>query len=239
MAMLKMIFAIALSCSSVLFAQNVTNTGKATASGTCAVSHSGNNDTIIIRNCGIGKDQGGKIIQLLNAVLAKKDIAEINAKLDELIVIAAKPVGQILNCVGSNCLQNGTQNNFDNRTYGVPKPLPTVINLRTEQLPQDTKEAMLPGVTARFMVSSNFANPMFAIWCDHPCLPVRLCFSSGPGMCSYSGRNFPFYPTNSQSIWVTQYGEQNMLISGEYEEVTFRSRDDQPVDVIKVEAYSQ
>ena len=73
--------------------QTTTN-GKATASGACGVSsHSGNNDTISIyvKNCGIGKEQGAKIIELLNKVLANnKDLAAMNAKLDELLVVASK-----------------------------------------------------------------------------------------------------------------------------------------------------
>ncbi len=55
---------------SPLGAQNATTTGKATATGECAVSHSGNNDVITIENCGIGKEQADKIVEMLKAVLA-------------------------------------------------------------------------------------------------------------------------------------------------------------------------
>jgi hypothetical protein len=69
--------------------QTTTN-GKATASGTCAVSHSGNDDTIIIKNCGIGIEQGNKIIEILKAVLANQDLTTVNAKLDELLKVASR-----------------------------------------------------------------------------------------------------------------------------------------------------
>jgi len=99
-----------------------TKTGPATASGGCAVSHSGNNDTIIISNCGIGKEQADKIIAMLRAVLADRDLSHVNAKLDDLLVLASKP-SRTQTCVGSNCFQgtnNGTVNQNLNQ-YGAPK----------------------------------------------------------------------------------------------------------------------
>ncbi|MGF7178743.1 hypothetical protein [Tunturiibacter psychrotolerans] len=68
-----------------------TTTGRATSSGTCGVtSHSGNNDTInvFIKNCGVGKEQGDKIIALLQEVLAGHDLDTVNSKLDQLLKIA-------------------------------------------------------------------------------------------------------------------------------------------------------
>ena len=70
--------------------QTTTN-GKATASGGCSVAHSGNDDTIIIKNCGIGAEQGQKIIDLIKEVLANQDLATINNKLDELLRLASTP----------------------------------------------------------------------------------------------------------------------------------------------------
>ncbi len=61
-----------------------TKTGAASASGDCAVSHSGNYDTITIKNCGIGARQGDKIVDLLNKVLAHQE------RLDELLKIASQ-----------------------------------------------------------------------------------------------------------------------------------------------------
>jgi hypothetical protein len=69
-------------------------TGPATAIGECAVSHSGNYDRINIKNCGIGEEQGKKIIDLLKAVLANQNHDQENAKLDELLVIAKRFVNK-------------------------------------------------------------------------------------------------------------------------------------------------
>jgi hypothetical protein len=61
------------------------------AKGTCAVSHKGNNDTIIIKNCGVGEEQLKKIEDLLNKVLDNNDLAEINTKLDRLLASVTPP----------------------------------------------------------------------------------------------------------------------------------------------------
>jgi hypothetical protein len=68
--------------------QSTTN-GKATASGECSVAHSGNNDTITIKNCGIGEEQGDRIIKMLNQLVTASDI---NAKLDQLLAIVGVPI---------------------------------------------------------------------------------------------------------------------------------------------------
>jgi hypothetical protein len=109
--MLRNLFAASLLYSSVLFAQNVTNTGKATASGTCAVSHSGNNDVISINNCGIGKQQADKIVEMLKAVLANQKNDERDSKLDEMVELARRPQIVINGPVQGNVagINNGQQ----------------------------------------------------------------------------------------------------------------------------------
>jgi hypothetical protein len=82
--------AASLLWGSVLLAQNVPSTGKATASGACAVSHSGNYDTITIKNCGIGEEQGKKVIKVLDALLKGQDSTD--AKLDEILQILKMPI---------------------------------------------------------------------------------------------------------------------------------------------------
>lgn len=80
---------LALLCS-VCFPQNQTSTGMASATGTCAVSHSGNNDVIRINNCGIGKAEADKIVEMLKSVLANQKDDERDAKLDELLALARR-----------------------------------------------------------------------------------------------------------------------------------------------------
>jgi len=65
-----------------------TSTGKAVTTGSCSPATTGSNNTFKIE-CGIGKEQGDKIIKLLNATLASGDLATINAKLDELLKLAS------------------------------------------------------------------------------------------------------------------------------------------------------
>ncbi len=81
-----------------LFTLSQTTTGKASSSGTCAVSHSGNNDVINIRNCGIGKQEADKIVAMLSAILANQKEDTRDAKLDELLELAkrtANPYGTV------------------------------------------------------------------------------------------------------------------------------------------------
>lgn len=101
-----------------LFGQ-AAQTGPSKASGVCAISHSGNNDTITISNCGIGAEQGSKIISLLKEILAKGDIASINAKLDELIKVARQPV-QSQTCTDSNCFQGVNNGSVEQNQFGPP-----------------------------------------------------------------------------------------------------------------------
>jgi hypothetical protein len=105
-----------------------TSSGKAETKGTCSPAVTGNKNTFVI-TCGIGQQQGDKIIALLNTVLANRDMASINGKLDELLALASKPTA-VQYCNGdSKCVQNGNQTNIDQRSYGVPKPLPNVVDL--------------------------------------------------------------------------------------------------------------
>jgi len=66
--------------SSAVLAQK---TGPANSSGECAISHSGNYDTITIKNCGIGETQGQEIISLLNRIVANQaDIGQMEGQLN-------------------------------------------------------------------------------------------------------------------------------------------------------------
>ena len=64
---------------------------KPAASGTCSTATVGDNNAYKINCSGIGVDQGKKIVELLNRVLANQDATTVNAKLDELLVVASKP----------------------------------------------------------------------------------------------------------------------------------------------------
>lgn len=81
--------------------------GAASAKGTCGVAHSGNGDTIIIKNCGIGAEQGEKIIVLLNKVLASGDQHAVTLQLDHLLSTLSQPLQSQNNSGGIN-VEQGT-----------------------------------------------------------------------------------------------------------------------------------
>src|SRR5258707_7690684 len=68
-----------------------TATEKGAASGTCSRAPVADNNAYNINCNGIGVDQGKKIVEILNRVLANRDATTVNAKLDELLVVASQP----------------------------------------------------------------------------------------------------------------------------------------------------
>lgn len=62
-----------------------TATGQASANGPCSVANTGSGNKIQI-NCGIGKEQGQKILAILNKILENRiDTDVVIAKLDEIL----------------------------------------------------------------------------------------------------------------------------------------------------------
>jgi hypothetical protein len=68
-----------------------TPTEKAAGSGTCSAAHVGDNNAYNINCNGIRADQGKKIVEILNSVLANQDLTTVDAKLDELMIVASQP----------------------------------------------------------------------------------------------------------------------------------------------------
>jgi hypothetical protein len=211
-------------------------TGRANTSGTCSPATTGNSNKFII-NCGIGKEQGEKIIHLLNTVLSKKDLAEIDAKLDELIEIAAKPVPQVLSCVGSNCVQNGNQTNVDQRQFGAPQPPPHLLGMTMKDLesvatpnPMSGPLSSNPGASASFTVDRIFQNAMFLLLCDRPCstTSASVVGVSSPQMLSS--------PQNPRIAGVA-LGLMGPLLPGNPVTIEVRSADNQKVTILSVEGY--
>jgi hypothetical protein len=81
---LVILLAVALSGYSIAQTQT---TGNATASA-CSGAATGNNNNFVI-NCGIGAAQGAKMVELLNKIMLNHDMADVNAKLDQLLTIVA------------------------------------------------------------------------------------------------------------------------------------------------------
>jgi hypothetical protein len=112
---MRVFIAVCLFSISPLAYSQPSSTGSATASGACAIAHSGNRDTFVI-NCGISEEQGKKMIAMLNKILANQiDPALVMNKLDE--ILAQRQPTQVVNApngigaIGST-LVNPTVNNF-------------------------------------------------------------------------------------------------------------------------------
>jgi hypothetical protein len=137
----NLVFILASACVAIGQTQK---TGTAVANGTCNLANTGNNNSNIRIDCGIGKEQGKKIIDLLNKVLANQDR---NAKLDELLKVASQPV-QIVNApngIGTigGTLVNPTVNNFAPPSRHIPESIrPDLIDCLSKH--PGTVEIMAP-----------------------------------------------------------------------------------------------
>jgi hypothetical protein len=78
-------FALVLFISLPCWTQTTTTPGQANANAPCSVADTGSGNKIQI-NCGIGKEQGQKMLAILNKILAKQlDPDAVMAKLDEIL----------------------------------------------------------------------------------------------------------------------------------------------------------
>lgn len=148
-------------------AQDKPATPKVTATGTCAISHSGNNDVITIKNCGIGREQADKIVEMLKAALADGVVRD--AKIDELLKIArTSPSAYALHCEGSACAQGpGSQ-----ATFNQLGPPPPNVTLRTQNVTGNKTNVI-------FSVDGTPRTPAFMAQCDNPCESLAAYVSGG------------------------------------------------------------
>jgi hypothetical protein len=227
--------------SGSLIAQS-TVTGKAETKGTCSPATSGSHNSFVI-HCGIGEEQGKKIIELLNHALGSKDIATINSKLDELIQVAARPAPvDTLNCTGSNCVQNGNQTNYDQRQFNAQQPPPHLTGLEVKTISPitiDPSKPMMnmdgplaanPGVSLNFTVDGIFQNPIFLAMCDRPCSATS---AHAGGVSSPRMLKSPQDPR----IAGAALGLMGPLMPGNPVTINIHSADSQTVTILHVEGY--
>lgn len=216
--------------------------GPATANGDCSIAISGNNNlipvaTIQASRCGLAKEQMNKIIKLLNTILSNKDANQINTKLDELILIADKPANN-QTCVGSNCVQNGSLTNYDNRQFGAPQPPPVVTITKIEELsPLQPSEAshegdlkQNPGTVVTFTIDRVFSTPIFVVFCDRPCQATDAALLDG------ASAPKPLQ-TSNPSITGISLGAMSPVLPGESMTVNIRSMDKNPIKVLGIQGY--
>ena len=202
---------------SVAFSQ-IAPTEKAAASDTCSTAPAGDNKTYTINCSRVGADQGKKIVEILNRVLANQDLTAVNAKLDELLVAASQPP----------------------QTQALQAP-PNILGLTVTPLtprPNIGAEGLIegpfgvnPGVTVTFSVDGMFTTAMFAVLCDRSCAATTA---------SVEGTSSPqMMTTDKPNIAVVALGLKGPLMPNNKVTITVRSRDAGKISVQNVQSYVQ
>jgi hypothetical protein len=193
-------------------------TEKAAVSGTCSTVAAGDNNTYNVNCNGIGADQGKKIVELLNRVLANQDLTTVNTKLDELLVVASQPA----------------------QTQALQEP-PKILDLTVAPLvprPNIGAEGLIegplgvnPGVTVSFTVGEMFTTAMFSVFCDRPCAATSA---------SVEGASSPrMMTTDKPNIAVVALGLKGPLMPNNKVTITVRSKDAGKISVQNVESFVQ
>ena len=194
-----------------------TPTDKAT-SGACSTASAGDNNTYDIKCTGVGVEQGKKIVEMLNKVLANPDGTAINAKLDELLVAASQPA--------QTQAQQAPPKILDMTVAPlVPRP-----NIGTEGSIEGPL-GVNPGVTVSFTVDGAFTPAMFSVFCDRPCAATSATVegTSSPQMMT----------TDKPNIAVVSLGLKGPLMPNNKVTVTVRSRDAGKISVQNVQGFVQ
>ena len=195
-----------------------TPTEKAAASGTCSTANVGDNNAYNINCHGIGVDQGKKIVELLNRVLANQDATTVNAKLDELLVVASQPAQ-------TQALQ--APPNIVGLTVTPLAPRPNIGTMGLIEGPLGVN----PGVTVTFTVDGMFPTAMFSVVCDRSCAATTA---------SVEGASSPqMMTTDKPNIAVVALGLKGPLMPNNKVTITVRSADAGKISVQNVQSYVQ
>lgn len=200
-----------------------TPTEKPEATGPCTTAHVEDNNIYNITCNGVAADQGKKAVELLNRALANQDPATVNAKLDELLVVAAQPPQA----------QAGT---------GVTQAPPNIVGLTvTPLVPRPNLGTMglvegpfgvNPGVTVSFTVDGVFKTAMFSIICDRACAATSASVEGGAGTATPQ-----MMTTDKPTIAVVALGQT--LMPNNKVTITVRSADPGKILVPSVQAFAQ
>jgi hypothetical protein len=194
-----------------------TPTEKAAVSGACNTAP-GDNNAYNINCTGVGVDQGKKIVEILNKVLANQDLTTVNAKLDELLVVASQPAQ-------TQALQAPPKILDMTVTPLVPRP-----NIGTEGSIEGPF-GVNPGVTVTFTVDAMFTTPMFSVFCDRPCAATSA---------SVEGTSSPkMLTTDKPNIAVVALNLKGPLTPANKVTITVRSKDAGKISVQTVESFVQ
>jgi hypothetical protein len=208
---------------SVALSQTTPTEKPAATTGTCTTAHVGDDNKYNITCSGVGVDQGKKAVEILNRVLANQDPATVNAKLDELLVVASQPPQA----------QAG---------IGAPQTPPSIVGLTvTPLVPRPNLGTMglvegpfgvNPGVTVSFTVDGVFKTAMFSIICDRACAATSASVEGGSGTATPQ-----MMTTDKPTIAVVALGQT--LMPNNKVTITIRSADAGKILVPSVQAFVQ
>jgi hypothetical protein len=194
------------------------NPMEAAAGGTCSSAPAGDNNTYNINCNGIGVDQGKKIVELLNRVLASHDATTVNARLDELLVVASQPPQ-------TQTLQAPPKILGLTVTPLAPRPNIGAMGLIEGPLGVNT------GVTVTFTVDGMFPTAMFSVVCDRSCAATTA---------SVEGASSPqMMTTDKPNIAVVALGLKGPLMPNNKVTITVRSADAGKISIQNVESFVQ
>lgn len=229
-------------CSSAAYCQTpAVSSGAATSHGSCSPANSGNRNVFSI-TCGIGKEQGDKMIAILNRIIGSQlDPAAVMAKLDDIQKEMERLKNQpssVNNCPSGICVSGGTVDHPTvNNTY-TTQPSPPRLTWTAEGIggipntnpTMDNPDAKHPGVKVTITVAGRFQFPMFAVICDRACAATEIVVA---------GASAPkLYTTNRPNAAVAGFGGMPAFVdAGTTVWVTVRSKDDQPIRVTEVGPY--
>ena len=192
---------------------------KTAANGTCSPAPVADNNAYTINCNGIGVEQGRKIVEILNRVLANQDATTVNVKLDELLVVASQPPQ-------TQALQ--APPNILDLTVTPLAPRPNIGTMGLIEGPLGVN----PGVTVTFTVDGMFPTAMFSIVCDRSCAATTASVegaSSSPQMMT----------TDKPTIAVVALGLKGPLMPNNKVTITVRSTDAAKISVQNVQGFVQ
>ena len=173
----------ALSCmifTGLACCQAQTTSGAATQ-GLCSPANTGDRNIFNI-TCGIGKEQGDKMLAILNRIIGNQiNPSAVMKKLDEL----QKDVERIKsqpqstnNCPNGICVSGGVVDHPTVNNFQPPPPRITWTSSTVEGSnnngPFQGPDAGHPGVRVLVTVAGRFQFPMFAVRCDRPCSATEI-----------------------------------------------------------------
>jgi hypothetical protein len=189
---------------------------KTAANGSCSTAATGDNKTYNISCNGVEVDQGKKMVEILNRVLANQDLTAVNTKLDELLAAASQPAQTQASQAPPNILGL------------IVIPLVPRPNIGTGGLVEGPL-GVNPGVTVSFTVDAMFPSAMFSVFCDRPCAATSA---------SAEGTSSPqMMTTDKPTIAVVALGLKGPLMPNNKVTITVRSRDTGKISVQNVQSF--